>query len=650
MDIPTIDFDSDHRAISISIVLPYTGDLIPFVSPKRPLNYAKTDWKKFQTDLTNSWNIEIPLDRNITNQEIDSFLTEITKTILLEIKRKVPTLPDYNSTELYLNTEIRNLYKIKSSLLMTLNDARRHPTANSTHSISTAKSLLKQCKQKIKYKFQKSVNMHWENKIRNIPFGSQKTFPQVNSIFRKKDSLDIPPLLIKKDKDNLLREANIDPFRQPKNSKGDFIISNKAQKLNVLASNFATANAGNKGLGKPRLSEIIERDYNTFMDSLKRDNENNDHLINFSSSNLASNPTFESDTNYFTTPGYTATLFRKLNCKKSTGPDQIANIVLKKLPNIAIFGYSIIFNHCLNNCYFPEDWKLAKVIPIKKKGKNPEDPNSYRPISLVPNISKVFEILIKERFEKFLEVNKTIPNTQFGFRHKHSTVHALHKFMSDLQHALFKKKSVAACLIDIEKAFDTVWIQGLIFKLLKKKCPIHLVKIIANMIHGKKFFTECNGAQSDLTLQLKNGLQQGTVTAPILFNFYNSELPQLFGLPSSQSIKTIQFADDLVIYIEGKNVQKLQEQLQKLFDQIQDYYKTWKLKINPSKSETILFRKKIKSQSQAFRSSYKNFHISANGTKIPHRRVVRYLGVYFDDLLYLNNHVNIQLEKARKAF
>lgn len=172
------------------------------------------------------------------------------------------------------------------------------------------------------------------------------------------------------------------------------------------------------------------------------------------------------------------------------------------------------------------------------------------------------------------------------------------------------------------------------------------------MIHNKKFYTQLNGQKSGMTREITNGLQQGTVTAPTLFNIYNADLPQLFEILTSTDTKTIQFADDLIIYIEGKNIKKLQDQLQKLYNQTQDYYNTWKLKINARKCETILFRRKIKNQGKTYRNTYKAFQIrdTNTNTNIPHKDTVKYLGVHIDKLVHFNEHINTQLQQAAKAF
>lgn len=134
-----------------------------------------------------------------------------------------------------------------------------------------------------------------------------------------------------------------------------------------------------------------------------------------------------------------------------------------------IANYTIIFNNLINNTHYPNAWKLAKIIPIYKKGKNLEEAASYRPICLLPNISKVFEALLNTRITKHCDDHKIIPDDQFGFRHQHSTCHAIHRVIKLTIEHLNQHEMVAACLLDMEKAFDSVWIKGLIYKLKKKK-------------------------------------------------------------------------------------------------------------------------------------------------------------------------------------
>lgn len=268
-------------------------------------------------------------------------------------------------------------------------------------------------------------------------------------------------------------------------------------------------------------------------------------------------------------------------------------------------------------------------------------------------MSKIFEVVINKALTSFCDKNLIIPESQFGFRHKHSTLHAVNKFTADICWALNNNECVAACFIDLEKAFDTVWLDGLFYKLIKKGFPRQLIKILWVMLHDKQFRVHDGDTASTKTFSIADGLQQGTVNSPILFNIYNSDILGLFGLNVLPTRKTIAFANDLLIYVTGKKPSKLQRELQDIFIKINDYYSAWKLKINTEKCETVLFRPNLNLLPLDATKNWKNFQIfdsEAGGGPVPHKSAVRYLGINIDFQLKYNDHVKIQLVKAQKAF
>lgn len=123
----------------------------------------------------------------------------------------------------------------------------------------------------------------------------------------------------------------------------------------------------------------------------------------------------------------------------------------------------------------------------EKKNKDPSKPMSYRPISLTSNLGKVYEMIINNHIVKFCSDNNLIHDLQFGFRAKHSTTHAVHKLLDIICKHLKKNQRVAAVLIDMEKAFDPVWINGLLFKLKRYGFPGWLLLLITDMISGRTF-------------------------------------------------------------------------------------------------------------------------------------------------------------------
>lgn len=139
---------------------------------------------------------------------------------------------------------------------------------------------------------------------------------------------------------------------------------------------------------------------------------------------------------------------------------------------------SVIFTDCIKAGYFPIVFKKAIVIPIPKPGKDPSLTSSYRPISLLSNLGKLLEKIILRRLNTFFNENQLISKHQFGFRKEHSTIHEIKRNTDTIRSNKTRKQSTGIMLMDIEKAFDTVWHDGLIHKLLKSSTPIYLCKLI----------------------------------------------------------------------------------------------------------------------------------------------------------------------------
>ena len=133
-------------------------------------------------------------------------------------------------------------------------------------------------------------------------------------------------------------------------------------------------------------------------------------------------------------------------------------------------------------------------------------------------------MIINNPLAAFCSKNKVTPENQFGFRHKHSTIHAINKLTSDICWAFNANQRVAVCLIDLEKAFDTVWIPGLTYKMIKKNFPEYLIKIVWDMITNKTLIMTDGSHTSSKEFSIENGLQQGTVNSALLFSIYKSDL------------------------------------------------------------------------------------------------------------------------------
>lgn len=175
------------------------------------------------------------------------------------------------------------------------------------------------------------------------------------------------------------------------------------------------------------------------------------------------------------------------------------------------------------------------------------------------------------------------------------------------------------------------------------------------MTHDREFIIWDGTSTSTKTFVIKEGLQQGTVTSPLLFNIYTSDILNSFNLNNDNNTHSIAYADDLIVYVAGKDIPTIQENLQTLVNKINNHYCTWNLRMNPSKCETILFRRlnnRLKKKTD--RIAKDNFHIDTHNpdtrapVRIPTKNIVKYLGIHIDNLMRGHIHWKVQLEKATR--
>ena len=172
-------------------------------------------------------------------------------------------------------------------------------------------------------------------------------------------------------------------------------------------------------------------------------------------------------------------LIRKINPNKATAPDGVSGQVL------LLCDYSVIlpFKNISSNSIYADMWKLANVTPIFKKG-DKQLINNYRPISLLPICGKIFEKIIFNNLYNYLHLNGLITKNQSGFRPGDSTTNQILYLVDEIHQAFGSPESleVRAVFLDISKAFDKVWHEGLIFKLEQNGISGGLLKLFGNYL------------------------------------------------------------------------------------------------------------------------------------------------------------------------
>lgn len=318
--------------------------------------------------------------------------------------------------------------------------------------------------------------------------------------------------------------------------------------------------------------------------------------------------------------------------KKSPGYDLITGEILKQLPNKAIKKISDIINASFRLRYVPLSWKFAEVIMIPKPGKPPSELASYRPISLLPVMSKLFERLLLKRIKPEIEKSGAVPSHQFGFREKHSTIDQVHRITDLIEKSLEEKKICSAIFLDIAQAFDKVWLDGLIFK-LEKTLPFEYCELLKSYLKRRYFRVKQEGVYSSIK-EAKAGVPQGSVLGPFLFVVFTSDIPQT----SNTIIAT--FADDTAILAVGDTVSEVTLKLQVAINNIQDWLAKWRIKVNESKSTHINFTNR----------SIEPLPVTLNNIPVPHANQAKYLGMNLDAKLKWKVHVKKKTEELQLKY
>ena len=276
-----------------------------------------------------------------------------------------------------------------------------------------------------------------------------------------------------------------------------------------------------------------------------------------------------------------AEVIKSLKNKNSHGWDLMTNHLLKQLAYILNPVLTKIVNLSILQGKYPDSFKTTRVIPLYKAGSKQEVKN-YRPISLSPILSKVLERIVCGQTRKYLEKEKIIPDTQYGFRPGHQINHLLQNLVNEVMANKNKKLKSAAIFLDFSKAFDTLSYRILLGKMKLLGFGHSAMSWYGDYLSNRFQYTEINGVLSQkepITL----GVPQGTVLGPLLYLIYTHDLP------NATILKALLFADDTSLIASGKTDIELHTTLQHEMDILSEWFVHNKLTLNISKSKLMNF-------------------------------------------------------------
>lgn len=354
-----------------------------------------------------------------------------------------------------------------------------------------------------------------------------------------------------------------------------------------------------------------------------KDNINFDQNFKTKIENLRK--TAEKQNNTETVPEITDTEYEEALQGKNTTPgyDNITRKILRQLSPKIHDEIRKIYDYCLSKGYFPVEWKKGIIVTIHKHGTDHNQVSNYRPITLLPIIGKTFEKIVKNRLQN--TIGQNIPNHQFGFKENHSTIHPLVALISNIQTTMKKGHKSAALFMDIQKAFDSVWHEGLLYKLHHLDAPIYLQKIIKDFLRGRSIMVKINKYLS-LPFTPQQGVPQGSPLSPLLYNIY---VYDILEIKHDLESYILQYADDTAIIAHNRNLLEAIKKLQDLCDKIMMWMKKWRILPNPEKSKFILFGHKLSNMSPGINMLQQNIKPTQH---------VKYLGITLDNKINFKTH------------
>ena len=244
---------------------------------------------------------------------------------------------------------------------------------------------------------------------------------------------------------------------------------------------------------------------------------------------------------------------------------------------------SQIINISIKTGNYPDQLKIAKVIPIYKKGSS-SDPSNYRPISILSNINKIFEKILHKRLFSYLNKFNILYKYQFGFRKGHSTTQALIELTDNIKRGIDDKQYTCGIFIDLCKAFDTVDHDILLSKMHHYGIRGVVQKLFKSYLTNRMQYVSINNNKSKLQ-NLNCGVPQGSVLGPLLFLLYINDIAKC----CSTGLFRI-FADDTGIFCKGKDINALIKTARDIMIKIEDWFSCNKLTLNIDKTCFIIFR------------------------------------------------------------
>lgn len=602
----TLDYESDHRAVEMVFS---TGECV-LRGQDRRYDYDRIDVRKFRRVLAGKLaDCGLPVDRNVSRAEIDETIGLMCGAFTDAIDGSVPKV----------STGRRGLLRLPPYILGFIEQKKRLRRTMYRCGDPGRRNILKAEVRNLDRIIQGAIAVferdYWSDFLGSVRLNN-RTFRNVK----------------------MAAGLNARPVIRSLVGANGTIVSDESGKADLLAGNFSRVHLGGQEDRVDPFSVMVKE----VVSSL----DGTTPLATFGEYMRADGGAVGTEGDFrrfgFIDSASIGDALRRRSNKRSSGVDGVPEFVLRKT-GTDVWGFlSILFNHCLNVGYFPTTWKEAVVVPVLKPGSDPGDSESYRPISLLSAFGKLFEYFILARINDVVLDRDILMDNQFGFRTGLSTSHALMVFADYVAKGLNNRCPTMAVSLDFSRAFDTVWQDGIVYKLMNMGFDTTTCRMIGSFLTGRKFRVRLGDILSE-GRPVSAGVPQGSLLAPVLYNLYISDIPQ----PSGGELLLI-YADDILVASSGPRAVTVNNRLNGYLSNLTDYFTKWGLRLNVRKTVALALKGKR-------RHIYPNWRkhvpcLMVGGEPVPTSDRMKYLGVTFHGNFEYCRHVDNVLLKSKRIF
>jgi hypothetical protein len=327
-----------------------------------------------------------------------------------------------------------------------------------------------------------------------------------------------------------------------------------------------------------------------------------------------------------------------LKPKSSCGSDNLSNKLVKLMKDIIVKPLTIIINQSLHNGIFPQKMKIAKVLPLHKKNENYLFDN-YRPVSLLPSLSKLLEKIMHKQLFHYFDESKLLYDSQYGFRNRHSTELAALEIVDTLVKQMDDNEIPINIYLDLSKAFDTLDHKILISKLQFYGVGGNSLKLLKDYLTNRQQYVVFNNHESEFR-KIITGVPQGSILGPLLFIIYLNDITM-----ATDMFKPIIYADDTALSATlnsfGTITQNLEMNINSELEKVNVWLKVNKLSLNTNKTKVMLFhtpQRKIR-----------DINLKLDNCGIEVVKKFNYLGIILDSHLSWNDHTSMISHKIART-